>query len=137
MKIEYDFLEKENIFIQKYIGNFTIEHYLKFMNFLIKTEKWKSVNKILSDFRNVDMQQAFDELDKLATFREKNIKKEYFNVFLVDNPCSTAVANLYQEKLNKYDYSYCSTLDYAINLLGLKKSKKELEYILNNLKNKY
>ena len=137
MEIKYEFFENESLFIQKYIGNFSIEHYMKFMNFMIKTKEWKSVKKVFSDFRNINLSLALENLDKLTIYRDETIKTEYFNVFLVDNPDNTVAANLYQENLNKYDYNYCSTIGYAINVLGLNKSEIELERIIKDLKNQF
>ena len=137
MEIKYEFFENENLLIQKYIGDFSIEHYKEFVVFLLKTKEWKSVKKIFSDFRNINLSLALENLDKLTKYRDETVKTKYFNVFLVDNPDNTVTANLYQEKLNKYDYSYCSTISYTINLLGLNKSEVELECIIKDLKNQF
>ena len=67
------------------------------------------------------------------------IKKKYLNVFLVDNLSSTVTALLYQENLTnkEYDYKYCSTIEYAIDILQLNESEKELAFALDNLENQF
>ena len=134
MKILYRFIEEENLLIQQYTGNFSLEHYIDYVKIIIKTKEWNFVKKILSDFRKIDFEKAFNSLQKLEKIRRKSIKKEFYNVFLVDSPKTTVFAHLYQNnQAVEYKYNYCSTIDYAHKLLELNMTKNELELILNNL----
>ncbi len=135
MKIEYEFIEKEKLLIQKYSGEFSLEHYIAYVNTVLKTKEWNFVKKIFSDFRNIDFIKAFKELNKLTEIRDTAIKKKFVNIFIVDKPNTTAFANLYQENQAKeFNYNYCSTVDFAIKILNLQINKIEMEHILENLK---
>jgi aspartyl/asparaginyl-tRNA synthetase len=134
MKIKYEFINEENLLIQKYIGEFSFNDYMDYINIILEKDDWNNVEKILSDFRSIDLDNAINELDKLVNLRKETIKKNYKNVFLTNNPNTTVFAHLYQNSLDRYNYNYCSTIDYAIKILDLKISDKKLENIIDNLK---
>ncbi|RLD56030.1 MAG: hypothetical protein DRJ05_11965 [Bacteroidetes bacterium] len=139
MEIQYQVISEKKLLIQRYIGVYSLEHYCTYMNDLIKKDEWKCVQKVLTDLREVNLEHAFENLTKLIDFRDKVVIKKYRNVFLVDNPFSTATVHLYQNELNnkEYDYKYCSTIEKAIQLLKLNESEKEFEFKLRNLENQF
>ena len=67
--------------------------------------------------------------------RNKMIKLDYLSVVLIDNPMSTTVTHLYQERVisEGYDHTYCSTMKKAFSLLSLNMSENEMEDILNKI----
>ena len=141
MEIQYQFFKEDNLLVQKYIGDFSIEDHMTYINNLLKNPKCKCIKKVFSDFRKIKPDLTLEIIEKLTKFRIETIRKKYLNVFLVDNPESTVIAHLYQQKLLNYNYcrttyEYCSTIDYAINLLKLSETKIKMGDILNNLKYK-
>jgi len=139
MEIRYQFIEKDNLHIQKYIGDFSIEHYLSFMKMIVTNKQWKNIDKVLTDLVDTDLQKAYESLDSLIKFRINNISQKYYNVFLVANPQTTAITHLYQKRLknNKLAYDYCSTIEHAIDLLELDYSIIEMNMKINSLENRY
>ena len=141
MEIQYQFFIEDSLLVQKYIGDFSIEDHMTYINNILKNPKCKCVKKVLSDFRKVKPDLTLEIIEKLTKFRIETIRKKYLNVFLVDNPKSTVIAHLYQQELLNYNYcrttyEYCSTIDFAINLLKVSVTTNKMEYILNNLKYK-
>ncbi len=139
MKIQYQLISEKEMLVQKYIGNFSFEHYSAYMDQLMKKADWKCVKKVLTDLREANLKLAYENLDKLTEFRDKVVKKKYINVFLVDKPSSTVTVHLYQDSLinKEYNYKYCSTIESALSLLQLSESKKELEFMLNNMEDQF
>ena len=139
MEIQYQIIKEKHLLVQKYVGDFSIEHYATYINILIKEPEWKYVKKILTDLREANLDLALVDLDKLIKIRDKIIRKKYLNVFLVDQPVSTAITHIYQDSLVKkeYDYKYCSTIKYALGLLELNENINEMERILKNLQNRF
>lgn len=139
MKIHYQIFKAQRLMVQKYLGSFSFDHYKKFMLELINKPEWNYVEKVLTDAREVDPTNAFENLDALVKFREEVIKRNYLNVFLIDTPLSTITTHLYQEQLQEkdYDYKYCSTIDYALDTLELGISADDMEDIIMNLEHRY
>ncbi len=74
-------------------------------------------------------------LGVIVKLREEYIQKKYTIVHLVEDPIVTAQSHLYQEKLKEkaLKYNYCSTIEYAVQLLGLEYTRSEMENIIENL----
>ena len=146
MEIKYQIFENESLLIQKFIGTFLIERYMKYMGYLMKVLHTSLINKVLIDFREVvfdDAPEDFEDVvDRIMQHRknlnEKIIKREDVTiVFWVDNPLSTAIANLFQDNFSTMDYRYCSTLDSVIDILKLPKHLENLEVVINGLENSF
>ncbi|NQU51825.1 MAG: hypothetical protein HQ522_04740 [Bacteroidetes bacterium] len=136
MEIQYQIIKENNLLIQKFIGSFSIEFFAIYIDKLIENQEWKYITKVLTDCRETNFETAFKNLDKMSRIRTEAIGGNILNILLVDKPVTTAVAHLYIDKLKKYDYEYCSTLDYALVLLELNEYKNEIEDLLMNLKNR-
>jgi len=135
MKIEYQFFLENKLLIQKYYGNFCLEEYSAYVNYMLKKEEWLSVEKILTDIRDIDLEVALEFLNEMSKIRRKVIQKKYLNVFLVDSINNTVFAHLYQKiQSKKYNYFHCSTIEYAMQLLNINKTAEEVEHIISNLK---
>ena len=135
MEIQYNIFQDKNLLVQKYIGNFIEEQFTTHVNKVIKNPEWKYVKKVLTDFRqvNIDLKNLEKRLEKLTKLRNKTIRKKLLVVFLVNKPNSTAAVCLYRERLSgKYDYNYCSTMNHALFLLKLNETENEMEDILKN-----
>jgi hypothetical protein len=137
MIIHYKILEEKNLLIQKYSINFSIETYTNYMYEVMEKPEWESVTRVLTDARDIDPTEAFKNIKFLKEFRENVIKKKYKNVFIVNSPSSTATTHLYQGELLKkdYDYKYFSTLEPALEELGLDDCFEKIDGILLNFKN--
>ena len=137
MEIYYKIINDFNLKIHKFKGDFSYEQYYDYMREMINKNEWKDIKKVISDLRECNLKPALDDLEKLVAFRDLIIKSKYCNVFIVDNPSTTVITHLYQEDLTEkeYDYKYCGTVDYAIELLALTDNKKEIVDTLNNIEN--
>ncbi|PLX10076.1 MAG: hypothetical protein C0597_17385 [Marinilabiliales bacterium] len=135
MKIRYKIIKDKKLLILKFEGAWSIDDYKISLKKVIQNADYESVHKVLSDFRNVSVEEALSQLKELAEIREKTIQKKYQHVRVVNGPLSTVIALLYREELTKRGYldEYCSTLEHAIKLLGLKENVSEIEELLNNL----
>ena len=135
MEVEYKIVKEYNLLIQKYTGVFSYEHYFEYVKRVKENPDWDYVEKIITDLRNIDLNIFYENIDYLVKFRNENIKKNYYNVFIVDSPMSTAIIHLYKEKLNsrRYQYEYCSTLEFALAKLDLKDKKEEIKGIMESL----
>ena len=139
MKMSYQFIEDYNLLIQKGSGEWSTEHYIKYIDTILNNKKMVNVTKIFSDLRNINLEKAFQDINLLADLRDKIINLDYTNVHIVSNPISTAIAHLYQDKLisKGFNYNYCSTVKTALILLNLDISENEMEALLNKIENQF
>lgn len=134
MIVKYKILEENELLIIKFIGDFSIEDYSKYVLKLIKQPHFDDINSVLTDLRNTKSDMAFKNLHVLIKFRKNNIKNNYLNVMIVNDPLTTAAAHLYKEYLKElYNYEYCSTVEYAIELLGLTDIREKIITELDKL----
>lgn len=134
MEIRYRIIKEHHLVVHKYTGKFSIDDYKYCVKKIMDLPEWAYVRKVLNDLRGMDLKQSIVHMNELIKIRQEIIIKDLNTVLLVDNPEATASAHLYMEKLmNKYRIGYCSTIEYAIELLNIKLSQDEMEDILNNL----
>jgi hypothetical protein len=150
MEIRYQLLKKENLLIQKFIGFFSINDYLKYNKHIIKKFSSILIKKVLIDFRELTFAEDMDKipdsfnekLNRIVEIRKKINKNEHKNkgvtlVILVDKPLPTVIALLFVNSFTSMDYNYCSTASKVCELLKLPFLHDNLENILNNLENRF
>jgi hypothetical protein len=150
MEIKYQFFEKENLLVQKFIGIFSIDHYISFNRFLMKSHGSKNIKKVLIDFRDMnfhelteDLPDDFtDHLDKITEVRKNINKNDLKNkditlVLWVDKPIPTVIAHLFTANFPSLDYNYSSTEENILNILKIPKTPDDLKNIINNLENSF
>jgi hypothetical protein len=139
MKINYQFFEANNLLVQRFTGDWSTEHYEHYVDYSMEIIDMKKIKKIFTDLREIDLQAAMEDEEKIRKIRNKIPNLDYLNIHLVINPVSTAISHLYQEKFvsTGLSYKYCSTIEHAIKLLGLDYSIGEMENVLKSLKNHY
>ena len=133
MTIKYQIFIEEELIVVRYIGDFSVAEYMTFVKEIIDTNEWKAVSKGLTDLREANLKVAYKNMSQIVKFRKIFENKTFSHVYLVDNPTSTAITNMYINTI-KTNYRYCSTLKFAVKLLGLKKTETEVEKILSNMK---
>lgn len=135
MIIRYQIFKEKRLEVHKFIGDWVTSQFAAFLSELKQELDFGSVEKILVDFREANLQPLVHDLDLVIQLRIENLCKNFSIVHLVDKPSSTALAHLFQDKLTKrgYFYEYCSTMDYALQILGLNETAAEMEEILKNL----
>lgn len=136
MRINYEFIEDYNLLIQKAYGEWSTEYYINYIKTTLNNKKMLNVKKIFSDLRNINLEEAFKEIDKLIELRESMINLNYTNVNVVNSPTSTVVSHLYQDKLAQKGFNnhhYCSTIKTAIELLDLDISESEMNTLLKKI----
>lgn len=142
MEIKYQFFEEEKIFIQKFIGTFSIEAYGIFSRQLFIQPDLPEVSHVLIDFRDLNFNvipSTFEtDLDILTRLR-KNLNKEFINksnvrvVFWVSTPIPTVIAHNFKVRFENMDYNYCSTEANVMEIIALPESMKHINEICENL----
>jgi len=135
MDVKFRIVKDWNLLIQKYTGVFSYDPYFEHIKRVTNDPDWKYVDKIITDLRNIDLEMFYKNMDYLIKYRNENIKKNYYNIFIVDAPLSTAIMHLYKKKLNslRYKYEYCSTLEFALAELKMEDKKEKIKSILENM----
>jgi hypothetical protein len=139
MDIFYQIFEKENLIIQKFTGQWDINKYEFYISLSIQTIDYKNIKKVLTDLREVEMKTIFNDIENIKLLRNKLLIKQFLNVHLVTSPIPTAFSALYKEKSNGkkgITIEYCSTIQYAIQLLNIQMSIEEMESKISSLENK-
>ncbi len=134
MELHSKIIKEKGLFVQKYVGDFSVEEYKSAAIKTIKSPEWKYVNKSLADFREATVINNFEILDELVKFRATINIQNILTVYLVNSPMATALAHLYIDNLKKSCYYYCTTMNKALSILESDMSEREMEYILKNLK---
>ncbi len=144
MEIKYQLFEKENLLIQKFIGFFSIELYMRYAPTIMRNPAMRSINKVLLDFRDIDFSNVpadFDEgLGKMTEMR-KNIQNKEIKrtdvaiVFWVDKPIPTVIAQIFKENFS--NYNYCSTAESVLEIFKISDPGFDLESIVENLENTF
>lgn len=140
MNFYFQVFEKENLIIQKLVGEWDIEQYDDYIEMSIKTMNLNNVTKVLTDLREAKMDKALKDIEAVIVVRKKLPIKNFTNVHLVTTPILTVIAELYKQNLqsnNQKAIEYCSTIEYAIGILQLQLTSEEIETRIKNLKNKY
>lgn len=137
MKIKYQLFEEDNLLVHKFYGKWSTQEYEEYVQFSAKKLNIESVDKILTDLRELEtIQPVFDEINHIQNITKKLPISNYINVHLVTDPMLTVASHIYQEGLaseKKIKYNYCSTIKYALELLRLKMTPEELKTLLANL----
>lgn len=139
MLIRYQIFANENLLVQKFAGKWDIDHYEAYVNMSLEKLDLKSVKKIMTDLREIDVSFLVKDIKRLIQIRKKIAIKDFLNIYIVDDPASTVMAHLYQDALQEegYRYQYCSTVFQAVRLLALSYTGFQAEEILKNLKHKF
>lgn len=150
MEVRYQLLKKENLLIQKFIGLFSLNDYLKYNKHIVKKFSSIVIKKVLIDFRDLTFIENADKtpgdftenLDKIVEIRKSINQNEHKNsevtlVILVDKPLPTVIALLFVNSFTGVDYNYCSTASKVCELLKISFSPDNLVNILNNLENTF
>lgn len=139
MEYKYQFFENHKLLIQQGIGELSKIGNESYLNKVYTDEKMKSVRKVISDMRFLNVKKGITEMPSIVAARSKYPELNFTNVFLVSDPSNTAAVHLYTNKqVSKgYSYSYCSTLKEVIQRLDLNFSESELTDLIDNLENKF
>ncbi len=145
MEIRYQIFEKENLLVEKFAGDLSVELYLQYTGFIMQHSLRRSIKKVLIDFRDIvfeDMyQRDFDDvLDKMKEIREnaRNNEIQIQNtkvVFWVDKPIPTVIAHIFKNSFP--NYNYYSSEKHVIENLEIPEHLVDLENIVENLKNTF
>jgi hypothetical protein len=137
--INYKILKDKNLILQKFTGPFTVEELINQFKVLAADPDYVYVNRMLSDTREVNVDLLFkniSQLSEVTSIREQLLNKKLYSVILVDKPNPTAAIFYYVDELNSKNVRnihYCSTMEYALDLLLLTDSQDEIEALLKNM----
>ena len=137
MIAKYQIFKELNLEVLKFDGSWNSDDFKKYLKKISLDDDRRYVERILIDLRKVRLNVAINDLDYIIKLREEYIDKEYTVIHLVDNPAGTVLSHLYQERLKEKElkYSYCSTIEYAINFLKLNYTNSEMENLIENINN--
>ena len=137
MIIYHQFIENENLLIQKASGEWSTEYYIKYVDTVFRNKKMTDVKKVFTDFRFINLEKAFKDLDFIISLRENMVNLNYLSVVLVNSPTTTVVTHLYQkETISKgFNQNYCTTMQKALDLLDLDINEIEMENLLKKMEN--
>ena len=118
MKIKFQIIENEKLLAQKFSGNFSFEKYMLYNEYFIKNVDLKCIDKVLIDFRHIKFPYLLtdfnEKMRKIIAVRkeinEKEIKrKDTIQIFWVEKPLPTAIAQIFKEIFSLLNYNYCTT----------------------------
>lgn len=142
MEIKFQIFEKEQLLIQKFSGDFSIELYLIYTSNLRDNFALNSINKVLIDFREVEFDYALtgfqEKINRITEIRKSINKNEIkrvdvSHVFWVDKPLPTVIAQLFKNIFSELDYNYFTITDSIIRHLNLPETFYDLERVIENL----
>lgn len=146
MEIKYQLFENENLFIQKYAGDFSLENFIGYTRYITEHIVSKSIKMVVIDFRELifsGINDRFgDNLEKVIQFR-KNINenelknKEVTLIIWVDKPIPKAIILLFTANFSGMHYKHCSTAEEVNKILNLPKHLEPIESILKNLEHTF
>jgi len=132
--IRYDFFEEDTLIIVQYPEIIEKDQIISFMEFVYHRIQNKKLKKILIDFRNCKPNFGIGNLGEI-----KNARVKFYDglptVYLVTNSIETAYTLYFAEHFNQI--KICSTIDFAIKLLDLNTSNKELEEMIGTLSKQF
>ena len=136
MKVKYQIFNTLNLVVLQFFGDWSTLATKAFVEKLITEPNFSFVEKVLIDFREVNLEPAINDIQELIDFRKNVLSKKHTIVHLVDSPTSTVGSHLYQEGLKQVGFkcSYCSTIKQALFNLGLDITTFEMEDFLKSLK---
>jgi hypothetical protein len=146
MEVKYQLFENENLFVQKFIGEFSFENYREYTSYVLELYASKPIKKILNDFRKLVISDNIivvnDSLERITEYRKKVNENELRDrdikhLFWVDKPLPTTIAVLFTSNFSESNYKYCTLSDDVIDFLALPTHLSNIESIINNLKNTY
>jgi hypothetical protein len=139
--IRYKYIEQEKLLIIKFTGKFTHQSLAAFIEFLFPSIKNQMPEKILNDFRNAEFDFDVLDIDEIIGVRNKftDGPGKLKAVHLVHDSTSTVYSTLFSRGVSgeKTYIQVCSTMEYAISLLGLSLSPSELEDQFQHLPEEY
>ena len=135
MEVDYKIIKDYGLLVQRYKGFFDFDEFVSYSRKVMEDPEWEHVDKVITDIRDADITQFYEKMDTLLKYRKDVIRKSFINVFIVNNPLSTVTAFLYKDRLSNYSYryEYCSTVEYALELLDLEDKFEEINAVLNSL----
>lgn len=148
MKIKYQFFNNDHLLIQKFVGVFSIEKYLRHNGVITGQLMTNSVDRVLLDFRELmfsdknesmpdDFKEKMAEMVKIR--RDINLQTHHNKsvdlVILVNSPLPTLIAHLFVSNFDGMNYHYCSTLSKAIEMLRIPEYCDRIESIIEHLEN--
>lgn len=81
MQIKYEIFENQGLLMLKFIGKWSFADYKNILDKMIHKPGFKEVYKILSDFREISLEEAYHNIKDLVEIREKIIKKIFTCAF--------------------------------------------------------
>ena len=144
MVIKYQIFKEENLLIQKFLGDFSFEEYMRYTWSIMHHPLASYVKKILIDFRTLNFQHfpedTNNDLTKTIELRRnikksEQIKNDYLHAFWVDKPLPTVIAHLFIDRFPDMKYHYCSAEANIIKALEISPDFGKLDEIIENLEN--
>ena len=137
MKILSEYIEKQKLLLNKWIGQWSLEDYKKAFNTFKIMNKTSKVKNIIHDISKLEF--GIDEIEsisELVQIRKKIKNKDFKVVYITGKPQDVVFSHLYAKELkDEYSYKYCATVKGALEILSINMSPDELESRLSKLTN--
>lgn len=135
MIIKYQILPAESLTVVHFSGTWSSVILKNSFKKLATESEFQCVNKMLIDFREIDLSSSINDISNIAISRTMNLPNKQTIVHLVSSPKSTASAQLYQEQLSLLGFQcgYCSTMKHALNFLNIEIQPIDMENIIKHL----
>lgn len=136
MDISYQIFTKEQLLINQFRGDFSIQIWQAFYKMLFTQPEWPCINKVLVDLRYLSNPLAeLSKVKQIKQFRKNAIKNDFKTALLINNPENAIIANKYIEEIQKeFPYSFSMSVKQIAEELQIKYSEKELLAMINKLK---
>jgi hypothetical protein len=130
MIIRYNLFDDDQLILVRYPEAINEIQVISFMEHVQSTFAKKSVKKALIDFRRSKFKFRISELKDICNER-MSICGDLFSVLLVNDEMQTAYSVYFAGIVRSA--AVCSTMEYAIRLLNLNTTSREMEERIKNL----
>ncbi len=134
---KYKILEELKLIIQFYQGDITLDGLINLKKEVLQDKSYNSDYGLLSDFRLSNILLNRDEGEEYGNWLKENSNRHNLNMILTSTPQQLVKTVIfgYIEKLIKYNFETCSTLEYSlehlnVDLKNLKEVEREIEKMI-------
>lgn len=138
--ITYEIFEQQKLMLIRYAGKIFEEDLMEFIPLAFKIAEKNEIKLVLDDFRNAIFKFDLKALSKIIEVAVNCAKRynDFKEVHLIDSIIETTYTLIYNEKIKEnYSLKVCSTIEFAIDYLGLSIHQQVLESSIQNLKFKF
>ena len=134
---KYIILKELKLIIQFYQGDITLDGLINLKKEVLQDKSYNTDYGLLTDFRLSNILLNLDEVEEYGNWLKKNSNRNNLNIIMTSTPDQTVKTVMFglNEKLIKYNFKTCSTLEHSleqlnVDLKNIKKVKIEIEKMI-------